>query len=105
MGEAFLYAQGFQKWLLGIVSGAFAISVPLDLFKERARNTVEKVLYLFSFIPISDPKTINYIVWFVLAFILLFILSIGTNFTRQQEKMQSQINKLKAKLPDPPSET
>lgn len=98
IGEAFLYTTGWGKLATGLLTAMLGTSVTLDAFKENASTATEKVLYLFSLIPISHPIIIDFIVWFTIAFVILFILSIGINYTRRKERLEEQIQQLQHRL-------
>jgi ABC-type uncharacterized transport system permease subunit len=86
LGESFTYASGISKFILGVITSLFGLSVTLDQFRQRVSMTREKVFYLLSLIPITDPKIIDAILWFSLAFIVSFVFSFGINSTRRMEK-------------------
>jgi len=88
LGEAFTYASGILKLILWLLTSLFSVSVTLDQFRQQVSLTREKVFYLLSLIPITDPTIISSILWFSLSFIVSFIFSIGVNFTRRMEKTQ-----------------
>lgn len=88
LGEAFTYASGISKFLLGSLTTLFGTSVTLDQFRQQINVTGEKVFYLLSLVPISNPDLIDSIHWFSLAFIVAFVFSVGVNFTRRMEKVQ-----------------
>jgi|FaiFalDrversion2_1042247.scaffolds.fasta_scaffold27223_1 ABC-type uncharacterized transport system permease subunit len=88
LGEAFIYSTGISQIIWGALSALFGASVTFDTFRQQVSTTREKVFYLLSLIPVTDPKIINAILWFSLAFIVSFVLSVGLNHTRRMEKAQ-----------------
>jgi uncharacterized membrane-anchored protein YhcB (DUF1043 family) len=85
MGELFVNVSAIGKVIWGTVSALFLASVTLDQFKQKVGPVREKVLYLFSLVPISDPKKIDMVVYFTVGFALAFVISIGIIATRKKE--------------------
>jgi hypothetical protein len=86
IGESFVYASGIGKVFMGGLSFLFSTAFTFDALRQRMESSREKVFYLVSLIPIINPAIINAMISFSLAFLLLFFISLGVNFTRRMEK-------------------
>ena len=94
LGELFVNVSTIGKVIWGAVSALFLSSVTLDQFKQKVGPMREKVLYLFSLVPISDPKKIDMVVYFTVGFALAFLISIGIIGTRKKEASDDRENAL-----------
>jgi hypothetical protein len=89
LGEALVWASGTGKFLVAGLSILFG-ATSLDALRQRLESSREKIFYLLSLLPVTNPYVIETASWFAGAFLLLLLSSLAINFIRRKEKEAEQ---------------
>jgi hypothetical protein len=92
LGEALVQASGTGKFLLAGLSILFG-ATSLDALRQRLETSREKIFYLLSLLPVTNPYVIEAAAWFAGAFLLVLLSSVAINFIRRKEAEQPKPDK------------